>query len=413
MPARVDGDLAAPWTAGRNPLGLTGRDVATGMVFGSVEPEPWPETVGDDPLAALEAEALALLERGRCVVAFSGGRDSSAVLAVFLRVARREGLEEPVAMTARFPGDAAAEESDWQEHVVAELGVRQWEVVTPGDDLDLLGPVATRLLGRHGLLWPPPFAALWPMVQAAGNGVLVTGEGGDEVFGNWSVDWCWRDLRRGRPDRAALRALAFAAMPPSIRRRRARRRVQPYQRWLRGEAHDAQRQALADEQAAVAPLWWPDYLRKVGAERDLRLTRQTFSLLCGERGGTFAAPLLAPTFLAALARRGGRTGLGDRSDAMVSLFSSVLRPEILTRTSKATFGDVFFGEAARAFAREWDATGLDPAWVDPAALRVAWAERPPVYGSALPLQAAWLAAQKPSQSGAEPSTSASSIPPNP
>ena len=116
-----------------------------------------------------------------------GRWDSSAVLATLLHVARQDGFDDPVAVTARWPGVAAADESEWQEHVAGELGVRRWEILTPGTDFDLLGPLARQLLRDHGLLWPAPTAALMPMIEAAGDGVLVTGQGGDEVFGTWGL----------------------------------------------------------------------------------------------------------------------------------------------------------------------------------------------------------------------------------
>jgi hypothetical protein len=68
----------------------------------------------------------------------------------------------------------------------------------------------------------------------------------------------------------------------------------------------------------------------------------------------------------------------------------VLPSPVLARTSKATFGGVFWGPVARRFARQWDGTGLSADLVDAEALRRAWLEPVPVYGSALPLQAAWL-----------------------
>ena len=44
----------------------------------------------------------------------------------------------------------------------------------------------------------------------------------------------------------------------------------------------------------------------------------------------------------------------------------------------------------RRFANEWDGSGFDPDFVDSDALRRAWLSPTPVYGAALPLQAAWL-----------------------
>ena len=60
---------------------------------------------GDDrgltPLAALEEAILPALRRPPCLVSFSGGRDSSCVLAAATRAARREGLQPPVPVTLR------------------------------------------------------------------------------------------------------------------------------------------------------------------------------------------------------------------------------------------------------------------------------------------------------------------------
>jgi hypothetical protein len=379
-----------PWAGGHNPLGLTELEVASGVVLGSVEPPEWPETAGD-PLEALFDQARRILAAGRCVVAFSGGRDSSALLAAFLHVARRDGYEEPLAITARWPGDESSDESVWQEHVARELDVRRWEIITPGEDFDLLGPLATELLDRHGMLWPAPVAALAPMIAAAEDGVLVTGQGGDEVFGGWRLGPVWAAARQGRGIRRSVRPLGAAALPRSVHHRRALAHAEPYQSWLTPEAHQAHRAALAAETVEVDRLWWPDYLRGVTAVRGLALASRTQGALCAARGGSFAAPLLAPSFLAALARKGGRWGFADRASAMRAVFAPIVGPEVLGRSTKATFGAVFWGPASRAFAQGWDGEGLDRRWVDPDALRAAWLEPLPVYGAALPLQAAWLA----------------------
>src|SRR4051794_5992486 len=51
------------------------------------------------PQRALEEALLPALQSGRCRVTFSGGRDSSVVLAGATDVARRLGLADPVPLT--------------------------------------------------------------------------------------------------------------------------------------------------------------------------------------------------------------------------------------------------------------------------------------------------------------------------
>ena len=135
-------------------VALDALDVASGMVIGSLaRAGAWPGSGDAEPLAAVEAVVLRGLLRPPCLVSFSGGRDSSALLAVAVDVARREGLDRPVPITARFGVDEADEQS-WQETMVTHLGVRDWLRVDITDELDLLGDIGATFLRRHGLRYP-------------------------------------------------------------------------------------------------------------------------------------------------------------------------------------------------------------------------------------------------------------------
>ena len=93
---------------------LAPLEVATGLVLGV---DPRREVVAprldvaESPLRAFERAVLPALRRGPCLVSFSGGRDSSAVLAVATGIARREGLPLPIPVTNVFPGAATTDES--------------------------------------------------------------------------------------------------------------------------------------------------------------------------------------------------------------------------------------------------------------------------------------------------------------
>src|ERR1700737_2780338 len=95
------------------------------------------------PRQALEAAVRRALRRPPCLLSFSGGRDSSALLAVACHVARTEGLDLPIPATVQFPGDRAADESEWQDHVLGRLGIRDRWQYTVGPELEVLGPIAT------------------------------------------------------------------------------------------------------------------------------------------------------------------------------------------------------------------------------------------------------------------------------
>lgn len=385
------------WSEGLNPGRLTRLEVAAGVV---TDPMPEPSSLPDlrvSPLRALESEALDLLQRPPCVVAFSGGRDSSALLATFTEVSRRHGLPEPVAVTARWDEDPESNEREWQEQVVTHIGLREWEVLRPQDDLDLLGPVAKDALRRHGLLWPAPAYALLPLMRRAAGGTLVTGEGGDEMFALWPyARTCWK-LRHGRrPSLRALADLALGSLPYRLRRRVWPHEQKPYQNWLRPAAYDLFARALTDD-VACDPVRWDRYVRVTQARRAVRLSLDTCTRLSAGEGAGFAAPFLAPAFVASLARAGGVFGLGDRSQLMSSIFADLLPAELLSRSTKATFGAVFWGEASRSFADTWDGHGLPEDLVDPELVRLAWKEPRPVYGSAVPLHAAWLTSHSPAE----------------
>ena len=361
------------------------------MPFGSEPESAWP--VGDAveaPLAALERAMRPALARPPCLVSFSGGRDSSAVLAIARSLALREGLDPPVPVTLRFPDAPQAREDNWQELVVRELGLGEWERLE-GGDMDFVGPAARPLLRRHGVLWPPN-AFLHTRILDSFPGVsLLSGIGGDQLLATWR----WAALadvlgRRRRPRPKDPLRLVYVSLPARLRVPRERQRARDvFPSWVRP---DASRRLCAGVAAHAAgePSRWPEWVRWRVRGRDLCVGLSTHRTYAAERAALVAHPLATSSFAAALARAGGRLGFGDRTATMRALCGDLLPEALLARSSKATFGEVFWGDHARRFAERWDGSGVDGETVDPDALRRAWLAPSPDARAALLLQAAWL-----------------------
>src|SRR5689334_5239372 len=119
--------LSAPTGPVRRAPLLRQLDLAYGVPLGferlDVLPLGSPEV---DAITALTAVMLEALQRAPCVVSFSGGRDSSALLALAQHVARTHALPAPIPATLLFPGVAAADEDKWQRTVLNHLKLSEW-----------------------------------------------------------------------------------------------------------------------------------------------------------------------------------------------------------------------------------------------------------------------------------------------
>lgn len=380
-----------PTTAKSGDVRATALELASSLVFGVLPGPPLPALPTSlSSCHALEEAVRPHLDRKPCLVSFSGGRDSSSVLAVAARVARREGLPLPVPITIRYREAPDADESAWQELVVAHLGLEDWERVEIEDELDYLGPLAARLLQQHGVRWPPYFHYEHLLLSKAAGGVLLTGHDGDAVFGHWR--WASMTTVRRRERRPGARDLAriiLAKAPEQAKRWEARRHLPPLD-WLRPEALAAVREGWISERMSH-PWNWEHWLARLARHRSLAVGLSTLDVYAQDVGSHAAHPLLDPRFLAALARDGGRTGFGDRTAMMRTLFSHVLPEAILARERKARPGGGFWRGRSRAFADSWDGTGIDEEMVDPLALRAIWRSTRPPLGAIALLQQAWLA----------------------
>ena len=346
-----------------------------------------------DPLRALREAIAPALGHPPCLVSFSGGVDSSVVLAVAADVARREGLPAPVPITWRFTDAPRAEESDWQERVIAQLGLGDWVRLMATDELDLTGPVAMATLLRHGLAWPPNAFLHMPLIERAAGGSLLTGIGGDQLTVLWHPRWRAladaRARRRSPVARDALR-LAAACVPRGARELRERRAHDVLPPWLAaGAARDLLR-ALAASRAECPPRW-DDYLAWMAGRRDVVMQRDSVLRLGRDCDVHVCSPLLDAGFLAALGRCGGRDGLGGRSSALRRVLGDLWPSALDPRRTKATFDEVFWRASSRTLAKESDGAVADPALVDRAVLRQEWRAAMPDTRTALLVQQLALA----------------------
>lgn len=195
-------------------------EVATGWTYGLLPDVPMPPEVVA-PRQALDDVLRPALESGPCFVTFSGGRDSSAVLAAATDLARREGHAEPIPVTRVYPDIPETDEADWQRTVVDHLRLTNWVRLNfRAGESDLLGDAAKAGLRRRGLLWPPALHAHDVVFQEVGPGSLITGEGGDAVLGMQRVTPLVL-FRRRRPLRRVLLPHAVGAVMPGPVRRMA------------------------------------------------------------------------------------------------------------------------------------------------------------------------------------------------
>jgi asparagine synthase (glutamine-hydrolysing) len=371
---------------------LVGPDKGTGQPPSSAHPSA---------LAAVEDALRRALAKPPCLVAFSGGRDSSALLAVAMRVARADGLPLPVPMTVRFPRAAAAEEAEWQALAIRHTGAEDWIEREAGDELDLIGPVSAGIMRAQGLPYPYNLHLLAPMMEEARGGTLVTGLGGDQALlpAGKALDTLGR--RRRPESRDALR-IAGGLAPRPVRRPLLRRREPPMHfPWLTASANsELARRWLEDE--VRQPFWWDRVLLNFWRSRFMQTTLRRIEALSGTIGTQMSHPLSDPAFVAALARDGGRTGFSSRTAAMHALFGDDLPPELVGRESKASFNDVLWNTHTRAFLDSLDDERLSLALdrlglagvVDADAVSAHWRGAEPLANSFLLLQACWLALER-------------------
>lgn len=372
----------------------TPLELAVGWIHGLLPATRLPEE-SRTPRQALDDAIRPCLLDAPCHVTFSGGRDSSAVLAAATDLARREGHPLPIPVTRTYPNLPETEESEWQRLVIDHLGLDEWiRFEFTGDETDLLGETAMQAVLRRGVVWPAAVHTHGTMYEHLDGGSLMTGEGGDYVLG-LRRNTPLTVLRRGRrPTRGLLALAATALLPQAARRGRSRRNALAgkQSRWLTPQALEEHARAVAHE-SSQEPLRYDDATWFIARQRFLEVMAHNQAAEASDYGITTVDPLIDHGFLAALARAGGGWGFNGRSATMRALFSDVLPEPVLTRSTKASFNNAYSGEATREFARSWDGSGVDPEFVDVEALRQVWLSERPTMATGQLLHSAWLASQ--------------------
>jgi asparagine synthase (glutamine-hydrolysing) len=372
---------------------MSPSEIVLGFMPGYMVAPPPPSGPKGSPREVLERIVRDALSRPPCGVAFSGGRDSSTVLAVATHVARRDGLPEPVPIMRVFPGITEAEEGAWQERVVRHLGLGDWHRVVLHDEVDVIGPLARARLVEHGVLWPPNLAGDVPLIEAVPGGAVIDGEGGDEVLGDaWHRVADVRQLVRAPwpPRKRRLRAALEAAAPARVRTSRLRRDWGDQLTWLTPAGRELVLDTLAREEGE-RPLSYSASLRMVPRKRKQVLAARNRRLLAAGSGVEITSPLLHQDFIDALARRGGALGTGDRTAVLRDLVPDLLPDDVLARTSKGMYTRCYMGRPTCEFAVVWSGDGVDHGLVVADELRRLWATGLPAAATGALLQAAWLA----------------------
>ena len=372
---------------------LDALELHSGTVVGPRRrpPPPAPPDIPGPPRRVLDELLDGALSASPCYVLFSGGRDSSVILAAATQVARRHGLPEPIPLTARFSAHPTTWETDWQEYVIRHLDLSEWVRFEAGDRRDALGEVATDALLRHGPFWPPNAHSILLYARQAGAATMLTGGGGDELLSRW--DWArvpLRQVARWRPRRRVLKWAPYYCLPRRVRQRLPHDDRPVRLPWLTDAAHAE----LTERQLAAQkgpPPTNAAALERFIESRYLECMRGTIDAFVATTPARLVEPFYDVRLMRSVVAAAPTQGHATRTAALEALFSDLLPADVLRRATKAEFSAAVWGPATRAFARDWDGCGLDERLVDPSRLRGQWARERPDGRTMMPMQSAWYA----------------------
>jgi asparagine synthase len=253
-----------------------------------------------------------------------------------------------------------------------------------------VGPIAGAILRRHGVLWPFNTHFHKPLLAKAAGGSMLTGIGGDELFGTSPSRVSLLLAGRIRPNRRDVARLGLAFGPRRLRSALLARRIPMHFPWL---LEGAQRQLAAawGRQAAAEPHRWRDQVQWWRRLRYFRIGLASLDLLADDEGVNIVHPFAAAPVASALVHYGGKVGPTDRAASMKLLFGELLPGVVLDRRTKAQFDAVFWNRHSRTFVAAWEGEGVDPQLTDLDALRALWSSPDPPAQTFTQLQAAWLA----------------------
>jgi hypothetical protein len=292
------------------------------------------------PIEAIEQAILPALKRAPCLVSFSGDPLSAVLLAAAVHLARREGLELPVPATTRLARERHNQAI--QERVIVHLGLTQWARFEFEDELDIVGPVAMKVLRTHGLMAPYDVHLHMPLIVEASCGSLLTSTGGAEAFGAREMPVLVPWLR----PRVRLEVWARKTAELTTEPRDARHRAE----WV---------SRLRSVRSAI------DSLARVAAPLRVQTSH----------------PFFDARFLSAQPSR----------SSLRKLFGELLPASFLGWRPLGTAEQACWSRHSRAVAEAWDGEGVDPALVDLDALLSEWSKQRPDPRSFLLLQSVALA----------------------
>ncbi|MFZ4810209.1 MAG: asparagine synthase-related protein [Ilumatobacteraceae bacterium] len=332
---------------------------------------------------ALEASIREALSHPPCAVAFSGGRDSSALLALAVQVSQREGLPPPIAITCVYD-DPNTDELAWRRIVLDHLGVDDVEVFITDEHVQTGAP-GEAMYRRNGLQFPSNSIGNMTLAERIPGGTLISGTGGDEMLG-WTADPVFRWFRHQRP------RLKDVARFAKLRRPGASADVGHFMlrehHWIRDSARPRLEKLMGGGELAN-PARFDAAIRAFVSARYYLAMQQSRRAAGDFAGATIVAPFFDRRFMAAWANANRRAGPRDRSAAMDQLFGDLLPTQTLHRQSKAGFNAAYH-RVDEEFLSEWKGEGVPTELVDIEALRHEWSKPAPHGMANLLLQRAYF-----------------------